>query len=188
MVFMDKELNYWQSCLKHCEVLELPYDKTRPVVSSGRGASIHFEVSEQKYKVLKTIAASQKSTLSTLMFSIYALLLYRLSQQEKFHIGVADANRNVFAANSTNLESMIGLFVNSLPISVEIKNGNLGFIDFTKDVESSLLNAFENRALPFEKMIEGVGIERDSAISPVFQVFYSFQNTPLDQSLLENTQ
>src|SRR5690606_3939525 len=53
-----------------------------------------------------------------------------------------------------------------------------------KQLDNTLVNALTHRELPFEKMLEGTSLERDTAYTPIFQVFYSFQNTPLDLSAL----
>jgi non-ribosomal peptide synthetase component F len=75
------------------------------------------------------------------------------------------------------VESLIGFFVNTLPLRTSI-NVDASFTDLLQDVVTTTLGAQEHQQVPFEKVVEAVVKERDLSRNPLFDVLFILQNTP----------
>ena len=72
---------------------------------------------------------------------------------------------------------MIGLFVNTLVLRTDISD-NPPFRNFLKRIRENVLESHEYKDVPFEKLVEVVRPSRNLAYSPLFQVTFTFQDTP----------
>ena len=93
--FLAGELDYWKNKLQGAEtVLQLPTDHPRPAADSGRGESIHFELSHETNKSLKALAQSETATLFMALLTIFQVLLGRYTLQDSILVGSPTAGRN----------------------------------------------------------------------------------------------
>ncbi len=151
-------------------VLELPYDFPRPVVKSFEGDFIEFEISTEDVVELKNIAEAENSTMYMLLVSIYTVLLGKLGNEEDVIIGIPVASR------PNDLENVLGMFVNTLPIR-NYPKGNLRFREFLSEVRAKSLLCFDNQAYPYERLVEELQVERDTGRNPLFDVMFAYQNS-----------
>ena len=122
------------------------------------------------------LAREFKVTPFMLLLACYSSLLYRYAGQEDILIGVPVANRE-----QPELESVIGIFVNTLILRIKLTGGQ-SFIDLLREVQATTLDAFQHQALPFPKLVEELNVERVPGYPPLYQVVFSFQNASLIES------
>src|SRR5690606_32930024 len=96
----------------------------------------------------------------------------RYSSQEDILVGTAIAGRE-----EPETESLIGYFVNSLPLRTEVR-GAATFLEILRNVKQTTLEAYDAKQVPFEKIVAQTGIERQAWQNPLFQVMFNFQNVP----------
>ncbi|HEX3022521.1 MAG TPA: amino acid adenylation domain-containing protein [Lachnospiraceae bacterium] len=162
---------YWKNVFEgEVPVLELPTDKQRPPVRSFQGAYVTKTLPENLYRDLNRFCLEEDVTLYMATLTAYAILLYKYTGQTDIVIGSPIANRN-----RTEVEKMIGFFVNTLPIRIKL-NENATFRETVKQVRKVTIEAYEHQELPLEKIIEMLKIERDMSHNPLFQVMYVMQN------------
>ncbi|MEH2130686.1 MAG: amino acid adenylation domain-containing protein [Nostoc sp.] len=173
---LETQLNYWQEQLATVPpLLELPTDKTRPSVQSFRGRSEFLELNQDLTQKLKRLSQESGTTLFMTMLAVFTLLLSRYSGQEDIIVGSAIANRN-----RRETEALIGFFVNILALRTNLQ-GNPTFLELLERVKEVTLDAYDHQDLPFEKLVDELGLERSLSHHPLFQVAFGLQNETQQQ-------
>ena len=99
-------------------------------------------------------------------------MLGRYARQTDIAVGTDVANRN-----RKETENLIGFFVNQLVLRTDI-SGAPSFRALAIQIRQTALQAYEHQDVPFDRVVEELGIERDLSRAPVFQVSLALQNTP----------
>ncbi|MCS5662249.1 MAG: amino acid adenylation domain-containing protein, partial [Dehalococcoidia bacterium] len=107
-----------------------------------------------------------------LLETAFACLMQRYSRQDDIVIGSPIANRN-----HTQIEPLIGFFVNTLPLRHHI-GPDKSFSDLLKESKKSILDAYDHQDLPFELLVDHLQPQRSLTHSPLFQVMFVLQNNP----------
>ncbi|UCH94256.1 MAG: amino acid adenylation domain-containing protein [Candidatus Aminicenantes bacterium] len=173
---IKKQESYW---LKKFEsripVLDLPTDYPRPLIQRFEGDELSGRIEKEETRVLKKYALEEGATLFMVLLSLTSLLLAKLSGQEDIIIGTPVAGRR-----HADLEKIIGMFVNTLPLRNYPSPGKT-FRQFIKEIKGSTLEALENQEYPFEELVERVTVNRDTGRNPLFDMMFILQNTVFDR-------
>ena len=146
---ISKQEKYWlNEFADEVTTLELSTDFKRPPVKSYEGNIVSFNLCTEETSKLKSIAETEGATLYMVLLSIYNVLLSKLSNQEDIVVGTPIAGRG-----HTDLENMIGMFVNTLPLR-NYPKGELSFKKFLSEVKSKTLACFENQSYQYEELID----------------------------------
>ncbi|MCW5314092.1 amino acid adenylation domain-containing protein [Nostoc sp. KVJ3] len=168
---LQKQLNYWQKQLSAVPpLLELSTDKPRPSTQSYRGRSEFGKLNQDLTQKLKRLSQESGTTLFMTLLTAFALLLSRYSGQDDIVVGSAIANRN-----RRETEPLIGFFVNTLALRINLE-GNPTFLELLERVKQVTLDAYDHQDLPFEKLVDELGLERSLSYHPLFQVTFGLQN------------
>lgn len=90
---------------------DLPMDYERSTVRNYEGAHLEFDVDASLSARLRELAAERESTLYMVLLAAYTVLLSKYSGQEDVIVGTPVAGRT-----NADLESVIGMFVNTLAL------------------------------------------------------------------------
>ncbi|TQV68006.1 amino acid adenylation domain-containing protein [Exilibacterium tricleocarpae] len=168
-----KEISYWKVQLSGSPtLLRLPTDWPRPAEQSYRGSSIRFTLPAELVIAIRKFSRGVNATPFMTLLAAFNALLAKYSGDSDICIGTPVAGRR-----SSELESIIGLFVNTLVIRTKFHD-RLAVKELVENVRDTCLSAYENQAVPFEYLLEALGVNRSLSYSPVFQVMFSLQNTP----------
>ncbi|AVH66609.1 non-ribosomal peptide synthetase [Nostoc sp. 'Peltigera membranacea cyanobiont' N6] len=168
---LQKQLNYWQKQLAAVPpLLELPTDRPRPSTQTYRGRSEFGALNQNLTQKLKRLSQESGTTLFMTLLAAFALLLSRYSGREDIVVGSAIANRNL-----RQIEPLIGFFVNTLALCTNLQ-GNPTFLELLERVKQVTLDAYDHQDLPFEKLVDELGLERSLSYHPLFQVAFGLQN------------
>ncbi len=170
---LESQLSYWRSQLADLPILNLPTDRSRPAVQTYRGATQNLELSPSLSAALAILSQQEGVTLFMTLLAAFQTLLKGYTGQPDIAVGSPIANRN-----RSELESLIGFFVNSLVLRVDLSN-NPTFRELLGRVRSCTLAAYDHQDLPFEKLVEELHPERDPSRNPLFQVVFALQNAPM---------
>jgi amino acid adenylation domain-containing protein len=184
---LQSQLAYWRKQLADLSPLTLPTDHPRPRVQTGRGTSQSHLLPQVLLEELLRLCQRQDVTLFMLLLSAFQILLMRYTGQTDISVGTPVANRRL-----TELEDLIGCFVNTLVMRTDL-SGNPTFLELLQRVREVCLGAYAHQDIPFEKVVEvlaqgkvpvsGTGpTERDLSRTPLFQVMFILQNTPVEQA------
>ncbi|MCW8930409.1 MAG: amino acid adenylation domain-containing protein, partial [Gammaproteobacteria bacterium] len=177
---LEQQLSYWTEQLQDVPVLELPTDYSRPSVQSFKGKEFTFTLSKELNIKLNKLSSQQGSTLFMTLMASFSVLLNKYTRQNDICIGTPIANRN-----RKEIESLIGFFVNTLAIRQQVEPDKT-FNQLLEQIKQQTLNAYDHQDVPFEKIVDNLNLERNLSYSPIFQVMFILQNTPLsgnDESL-----
>ncbi|WP_040773995.1 non-ribosomal peptide synthetase, partial [Nocardia pneumoniae] len=168
---LARQIGFWRDRLADLpEKLDLPADRPRPVVFSGRGATYEFTIDATVHAALNRLAHRHDATLFMVAHAAYAVLLARLSNTGDITVGTPVAGRGDAA-----LSGLIGMFVNTLALRTQIDPG-ASFAEVLERVRGGDVEAFGHAEVPFERLVELLDPVRSSAHHPLFQVMLTFQN------------
>ncbi|MCG8313828.1 MAG: amino acid adenylation domain-containing protein [Pseudomonadales bacterium] len=167
---LDRQIDYWKQKLADAPVLELATDFARPTKPDQRGATVEFVLPEVVTTQLEALSQRNNSTLYITLLAAFQTLLYRYTNQRDIVVGSPIANRNW-----SELESIIGFFVNTLAFRNQL-DPQQSFQEFLYQVEQTALEAYDHQDIPFERLVDELGVERSLTHTPVFQVLFTYQN------------
>ncbi|MEZ4361976.1 MAG: amino acid adenylation domain-containing protein [Kofleriaceae bacterium] len=171
---LDAELAYWREELAGVpEGLELPTDHPRGAEPGARGGAVEVWIPAELTRALDELGRSADATLFMVLLAGWQLLLHRYSRQDDVVVGCPVANRT-----RDELEGVLGLFVNSLALRARFE-GNPTFTDLLAQVRDTALRGYAHQLVPFERVVEALGVTRDLRRTPVFQVLFTLQNAPM---------
>lgn len=174
---LDGLLSYWKRQLASpLPIMKLPTDRPRPSVQSSRGSRQPFALSYEVSDSLELLSQREDCTLFMTLLAGFTVLLHRYTGQDDVIVGTNIANRN-----RTELEKLIGFFVNMLPLRTQCGD-NPSFRQLLKRVREVTLGAYAHQDLPFDKLVEELRPERTLTHTPVFQVVFSLQNAPSESA------
>ncbi|ACY22918.1 amino acid adenylation domain protein [Gordonia bronchialis DSM 43247] len=167
----QRQLDYWTQRLAGApETIDLPTDRPRPKAQTFRGGRVDFEVPAELVRSLESVARIHNTTLFMVTHAAYAVLLARLSGRTDLVIGTPYAGRGERA-----LDSIVGMFVNSLALRTEVKPGER-FSDLLAHVRRDDLSDMAHADVAFESVVAQTVAKPTSAHNPLFQVMFWFQN------------
>ncbi|ACU62621.1 non-ribosomal peptide synthetase [Chitinophaga pinensis] len=169
---LSSRLSYWSTQLSGLSVLDLPTDHPRSSVPGIRGGQVSGIINQELTSRLEALCIEEGVTLFMLLESVFKALLHRYSGQEDICIGTPVAGRY-----QEETENLIGSFINTLALRSRI-SGELSFRSFLREEKEQILSAYEHQDVPFEKVVEAVGVVRDQYRNPLFQVLFTLQDLP----------
>ncbi len=175
---LDAQRDFWREQLQGAPaLLTLPTDRPRPSVQRYAGSEVPVHFDADLLTALKALGQHQGTTLFMTLLAAWGIVLARLSGQDDIVIGTPVANRP-----RNEFEGLIGFFVNTLPLRVELGHGNamteITVADVLTQVRERALAAYVHQDLPFEQLVETLQPERSLSYSPIFQVMLALDNTP----------
>jgi amino acid adenylation domain-containing protein/non-ribosomal peptide synthase protein (TIGR01720 family) len=165
------QLAFWRARLATLPTLALPTDRPRPAIQTTRGATLEVAVEPAIAARIEALARRSGATPFMLHLAVYLVLLQRYSGQDDLVVGTPVANRG-----RARLEETVGLFVNLLALRADL-GGNPRFCELLARVRELTLAAHEHQDVPFERLVEELGVPRDPSRSPLFQAFFVLQGT-----------
>jgi amino acid adenylation domain-containing protein len=178
---LERGLSYWKEQLAGIPArLELPTDRSRPVLQTFGGEACSVTLSAVQVAALKRLSQDHQSTLYMTLLAVFGMLLSRYSGQDDIVVGSPIANRQ-----DEQLEALIGFFINSLVMRVKPRS-EMSFGALLSEVRQTALAAYEHQDVPFERLVEELSPERSLNAAPLFQVVFALQNAPLDKQQLKH--
>ena len=180
---LRRQLDYWRTRLAGApDCLNLPTDRPRPPRQSYRGTSVAFTVEPALTAGLQELSRRSRATLFMTLLAAWASLLGRYSGEDDVIVGAPVANRNDSA-----IEPSISFFANTLALRADL-TGNPWFLELLSRLRHACLEAYVHQELPFEALVESLGVPRNLAHSPLFQVMFVLQNKSQDDLVLPGLQ
>jgi len=170
---LQRQMDFWLGQLHDApELLKLPTDFTRPETQQNQGGMVELNIAPELTTKLKQLARQQGCTLHMVLFSGFVLLLQRYSGQRDISVGIPLVMRH-----QQHTDTLLGLLLNMLVLRTRLSTGDR-FIDLLKQVRHNALEAYAHQDMPFERLVQQLRPERQTAYNPYFQVMFNLVNTP----------
>ncbi|RPK22202.1 non-ribosomal peptide synthase/polyketide synthase [Paenibacillus xylanexedens] len=177
---IQPQKEYWLEQLSgELPVLELPTDFPRPAVQSFDGRTVKFDIGKERTEKLKELAARTGTTLYMVLFSAYSILMHKYSGQEDLIVGTPIAGRT-----QEEVQPIVGMFINTLAIRSRPERSK-PYLSYLEEIKDITLGAFEHQNYLFEDLVESLHIPRATGRNPLFDTFFSLQNTENEQIVIE---
>jgi acyl transferase domain-containing protein len=166
-------LDYWQRQLAGYEDgQELPYDYPRPPHRAWRAGVVHYRYPAALAGQITALGNAQQVTLFMTLLSAFAVVLHQYTGRTDLCIGTTTAGRD-----RLELEPLIGFFINIVPLRLDL-SGDPDAAALLQRVKSTVLQAVEHHALPFEHLLNSLQLQRDGSRIPLVPVMLRHQNFP----------
>ncbi|AOK89971.1 non-ribosomal peptide synthetase [Paenibacillus polymyxa] len=177
---LQPQKEYWLEQLSgELPVLELPTDFPRPAVQSFDGRTVKFYIEKDRTEKLKELAARTGTTLYMVLLSAYTILMHKYSGQEDLIVGTPIAGRT-----QEEVRPIVGMFINTLAIRSRPERSK-PYLSYLEEIKDITLGAFEHQNYLFEDLVESLHIPRATGRNPLFDTFFSLQNTENEQIVIE---
>ncbi|UIZ25735.1 hypothetical protein KXD40_006075 [Peronospora effusa] len=166
------------------EIDHEPNDEPAALESTTtRGDVVVFRTSSALQEAFSKLCHALGASMFMGLLAVFYLLVERLSGQQDFVIGAPSSGRK-----STELEDIMGYFVNTLPLRIGAKcTGSEDFKEFLASVRKVVLDAYSHSEVPFHQVLEHLrasarsGSETDGVDvrrrwqHPLFQIMFSWE-------------
>jgi len=170
---LEARLGFWRRQLSGAPpVLHLRSDRPRPQVQTFEGGHIPVMLPRELHEGVKALGAQEGVTVFMTLLAAFQALLAWHTGEKQIVVGTDVANRPTL-----DTESMIGFFINLLPLSTDL-SGDPRFSELLQRVRETTLAAYTYQDLPFHKLVEELRPERSLSHNPLVQVLFVMQNTP----------
>ncbi|MDR1861668.1 MAG: amino acid adenylation domain-containing protein [Candidatus Ancillula sp.] len=166
-----------------------PSKSTRPEVlpQTNQELKAHFN-----YSALQALARRHKTTTYTLLVTALFLTTAKLFNTRSVVLGAAMSGRS--ARGLTDLNNVLGMFVNTLPLRLDLDNDPT-LEQVVNAVSMQIVNAKRFELTPFSRIVKALDVETQSGRSTFFDVLvnylhrlkpYTAEGLRVEQLLLPN--
>ncbi|WP_083330503.1 MULTISPECIES: non-ribosomal peptide synthetase [Pseudoalteromonas] len=170
----QSQLSYWREQLNDLELFELPTSYPRSASKNYHGSTYHFEINNQQVAAFEKQCQLFEVTPFVGLLSVFYAVLHRYSQKSDMTLGVPVLNRSM-----AEFESMIGCFINTLPLRVKCES-NVTLRGLSEQVKEVVKHGLANQSAAVEDIIRSQDLAKSSAHSALFQVLFNYNGVALD--------
>jgi amino acid adenylation domain-containing protein len=169
---------FWRERLKGFSApTELIRSPTAPEADSSiRHGAREITLSPSVTKALHCLAVENELTLNTIVQAAWAVLLSRYSGE---HDVVFGATRSCRHSGVEGAESMVGVFINTLPLRLKVEP-EMPLLPWLKDVRSGWVALRDHEHTPLVKIQSWSEVPADT---PLFESLVVFEHAPLNTIL-----
>ncbi len=135
-----------------------------------------FSLSKATTEALQSLARQHHLTLNTLVQGAWALLLSRYSRKADIVFGATVSGRSI---PLTGVESMVGLFINTLPVRVSISEETL-LLPWLQQLHAEQVEREQYSFTPLTDIQKWSDVPSKT---PLFESIIVFENYPIDSDL-----
>ncbi|KAJ6780946.1 hypothetical protein PWT90_05373 [Aphanocladium album] len=171
---MQPHLDFWLTEFqeKPAPMNLLPFSKLveRPEYDDYKRQVHHTTLKVALLNRMKRICTRLSVTPAQFLMAAFRTFLYRYGQEDALTMHMVDGNRPHPAVNDT-----IGFFVNLVPIRFTGDVSGTTFETALQQMKPKIMSALAHSALPFDAIVDSVGVDRSPAHFPLGQVVVNYQ-------------
>jgi amino acid adenylation domain-containing protein len=171
----NSQKEYWSNYLENYDINDDIFNG----VSDARELTCYsYKITDELCERTVNFARENKVSLSTVLYSIWGILLHKLNNTDDIVFGTTISGRNV---DIKDVDEIVGLFINTIPLRIKINPGDtVGGIIFDADTSLEKRGRFENTSF--------IDIKEYCGLRPRQNLFNSIvvvENYPLDFKKME---
>jgi len=173
---LERELAWWRERLLDPPALALPYDGAPGGDPLDTGVNPAIDLNRDVSSRLKALARETQATPFMALLAGYAALLSRYTGQTDLVIGAAVSGRD-----RPELQEIVGFFVNTLPLRIDLgpgPGGEIGLRELIKRVRRTALDAFAHQHAPLQDLTRQALDRRTDADASLIQALFTLQTAP----------
>lgn len=165
-----EKLNFWRDYLEGADkYLNIPTDFPRQEQETFSGKIVTSLITNEQLKEVEYFARNNGSSIFNIFISSFMVFLNKLTGQIDITSGITTSGRYDY-----NLDSMVGNFVNSLPMRVQL-NEDMNFYELIKGVHLNNADIQQHQEVCLPSIYEMLGIKADLGRQAFVQVMYAFE-------------
>jgi amino acid adenylation domain-containing protein/non-ribosomal peptide synthase protein (TIGR01720 family) len=169
-------LAFWEEMLAGAPVvLDLPTDRPRPAVQSARGERRPLPMPRAQVEALHALGERAGVTLFMTLLAGLGVLLERWTGQGDVLIGSPVVTRS-----HPETYPLIGFFISNVVLRVDLRDDPT-FAELLARVRSMCLQVFAHQDVPFDRLVDALGVPRDPSRPPLVQVNFVLQNVHIPE-------
>ncbi|HEX3759109.1 MAG TPA: amino acid adenylation domain-containing protein [Kofleriaceae bacterium] len=163
-------LDRWQAALAGAPPwLELATDRPRTAQPALASSTASLVIPADVVARLQALGRGEAATPFMVLLAALQALLVRHTGQRDVVVGAPISTRS-----RPELEPLIGFFVNTLPLRARIAPGD-SFRSVLCAVRATVLAAFADRDVPFEQIVERMGLRVEAGRVPLSEVMFAYE-------------
>ncbi|MVP02340.1 amino acid adenylation domain-containing protein, partial [Paenibacillus sp. N10] len=172
---LDAASDFWSQYLAGCEQqTRLPQEKTANKTDSYISIDLDFELSRELSERVERTARQNQVTINTLIQTAWGLMLQTYNNSPDVVFGCVVSGR---PADIQGVESMIGLFINTIPVRIQSQAGDT-FADVMRRTQDQALAAGAYDTYPLYE-IQALSEQKRELIHHIMV----FENYPAEQRI-----
>lgn len=166
--------HYWQRTLAGIPAVQgIPTDHPRGGSRSFGGADVVGLIPPDTADRLAAVGRTSRATDFMILCAVYVALVNRWSQSEDIVIGLPVTGRD-----RPELDRVVGMFVNMVVLRMDV-SGDPTMDELIGRVRSVTLDALDHQRMPFQRLVQLLGGQRDTGAAPLYQL--GFNLLPMDE-------
>lgn len=160
--------DFWSNKLSDFEPLSLVTDKPRPAQFDFTGNDVPIIINQDLGLKLQQVARREGVSLYAVMLAAYCYLLNVYTMQTDVSVGIPVSHRG-----RVEYESVVGFFVNLLPLRVAVTDVNAH--DLIATVQKELLDVQIHMDMPFQDIVKLLHEKHDQSRHPLIQTVFNWE-------------
>ncbi len=166
----EKDKAFWLETFSKCDEPAYLSDVITKGVAANR---LTFIVDKEKTKIISDYADKTESSMFSVLVTAVSVYFNRVKNNlEKFYIGTAVLNRNGQAEKNT-----MGMFINTVPVLIELDNDKT-FEENMANITSSSLSVFRHQRFNYGDILKAIR-EEYKFEEKLYDVIFSYQNAKI---------
>ncbi|WP_432409116.1 amino acid adenylation domain-containing protein [Wukongibacter sp. M2B1] len=172
----DKDKSFWSNYFNDFEIGEDFFSSPYPNKNiKDYKCSISKDITEK----LKQFCKDNKISLASVLYCTWGIILNRLNNKDDVVFGTVVSGRN---AKIRNIDEVVGLFINTIPLRVKISNGD-DLLKLIKKIDTSLRERSEYENTPLVEIKEYCDFK---PYQNLFNSIVAIENYPMNLQTEEN--
>ncbi len=168
---LESETAFLRRALADYKQFELPTDRPRPAVQTSNGEIASLLLDRALTDKLARFSDANGCTLFITALAGLFTLLHRYTGETDIAIGTQVAGRD-----DAELEGLVGCFINTIALRGDV-GGDPTFVELLDRTRDMVMDMFEVRHVPLERLIGIVNPKRDPSRNTLFSVNFIFQRS-----------